>query len=116
MTMAHMGYRIMTPKDFDSWDDWVKAVNDNDRYCASLPCDRAYEWRGKCNYWEVPSSHPYWARVVLLDKIKREKRHIENLRICEENPEMIKMLYNLTTTLKDIRAKVAAIPSRKQKE
>ena len=112
--MCHKGYKEMSAKDFGAWDEWVAAVNANYQYCKALPKHRLREFRFKCPYWKLPSFHPYWRRCVHLDTIKRGQRHIENLKACEKDRSLIKVLYNINTSLEDIRRRVAAIPTRRQ--
>ena len=114
MVMCHMGYRTMSKDDFPTFDDWIRAVNDNQRYCAALPKHRMAEYRFKCLPSSLPSFHPYWKRKVHLDKMRRGQRHIENLKACRRDPSLIKVLYNLSTTLADIEAMANAVPKRRQ--
>lgn len=104
----------MTKDDFPIWDDWVRAVNDNKRYCAALPKHRMAEYRFKCWASSLPSFHPYGNRQVHLEAMRRGQRHIDNLKACRSKPSLIKVLYNSSTELADIEAMANAVPKRRQ--
>ena len=112
--MCHMGYRVIGSGYFATWGEWVDAVNANQRYCKELPKHRLREYRFKCPYWELPSFHPFWRRSVHLKAMKDGQRHIDNLKACEKDPGLIKVLYNSSTTIWHIRRMVEAVPKRRQ--
>ena len=104
----------MSKDDFPTWDDWVRAVNDNQRYCAALPKHRMAEYRFKCRASSLPSFHPYWRRQVHLAKMRRGQRHIDNLKACRRDRSLIKVLYNINTSLAQIEAMANDVPKRRQ--
>lgn len=112
--MCHIGYMTMGKDDFQTWDDWVRAVNDNMRYCAALPKHRMAEYRFKCRPSSLPSFHPYWRRQVHLEAMRIGQRHIDNLKTCLRDESFIGLLYNLDTSLDDIEAMANAVPKRRQ--
>ncbi len=110
--MCHMGYRTMCAADFTTWADWVKAVNDNERYCAQLPPHRVMEGRFKCRTSSLPSFHPYWKMMTHRQRIKERERHERNLAQCLKNRGAIKHLYNAATRIQDIQERINLLPSK----
>lgn len=88
--------------------NWCKMVNDNDEYCLNmnwLKWIEVYFWVavGRIRFSDLSASHQYWDIQVSKREKKDLKRLKEQYNICKKNPDQIKILFNLTTSLQDIR-------------
>ena len=81
-------------------EDWCKMVNDAYKYCQEL--EDYMEFEGKCNYWDLPSFHPYWRVQTILDDEKTLARHLRNYEKCLEEPENVIYLYNASMTFEKL--------------
>jgi hypothetical protein len=54
----------------------------------------------------LPASHPYWTVNYMKGDVERYDRHSKQLEECKQNPELIKVYYNSTTTIKQIESRV----------
>lgn len=86
----------------EMWSRWVDELNANIRYCKSLPMDRVMDFVGKCEPEYLPSEHPYWALKVSEDLEQANARHLSNLKKIEADPSLLPILYNSSTSIKNI--------------
>lgn len=109
MTMCHLDYQDMTPKDFPSWDEWCRAVGASERYCMSLKSyEQITEFIGKCEPTDLPSAHPWWAEAA-KDRIRKDiNRHRSHMN---GDPSQWKYFYNATTKASDIQRKIDELQS-----
>lgn len=95
-------YREKTPRDFADYSAWVDFVNENERYSREEienPFGFLSFGTNVKKVSELPSSHPYWRWVNLLDK-KNEIEKINNIiPFLIKNPDQIKYYFNDTTTI-----------------
>lgn len=53
--------------------------------------DKTFDWYGKTNYWELPSTHPYWKYETVYryskNKIKYLTERLNNLMTCPNDNE-----------------------------
>lgn len=49
------------------------------------------------------STHPYWAIQGLLNDLKSYKKHKKQYELCKNDFNQIKFLYNMNTSLNDIK-------------
>lgn len=92
-------FKVKGKEDFNTWSEWVSFVNSNySNYVNNFV--------GKCNSWDLPSSHPYWKNEA-KNIIKEQINILEvNYEICKNNPDKIKYLYNKTTSLEDLEIRI----------
>ncbi len=97
MIFAHKGYKDIP---CTNWDEWVKLINDDQTFCKNLRYTRPIK---KVKLHELPSWHPYWAKIV-AEKHKAFQAELKKkYELCKKDPELIKVYFNLTTTLEDIK-------------
>ena len=102
MIFAHKGYaKLGNDTPFKgSWDEWVKLINDDQSYCKNLRYTKPIT---KVKVHELPSWHPYWDKVVKERENLANKQLKEKYKLCKNDPNLIKIYFNATTQLKDIR-------------
>ena len=103
-------WKKVTKKDFPTWDEWVKFVNENSKHCREK--STVNDFKGKCHHTDLPSEHPYWAKVVRASVFNTMMRHMQNYKLCMEDSSQIKYLYNLDTSLDDIKEKIDKCKAR----
>jgi hypothetical protein len=97
-------FKEISTKDFDTWQEWLNFVEENARYCREESTINDY--KGKCEPNALPSEHPYWRKIVRDKSYETMLKHISNLEECSKDPNKIKYLYNMNTTLETIRNKI----------
>ena len=118
MIFAQYGYRNFHNENTDKhpiqpyhWNNWVKMVNDNQKYCAKmnwLKWVELYFWimMGRVRKVELPSFHRYWRLQVNKQYAVDVKSLIVKYETCKKDPSQIKYLFNINTSLKDIEQKI----------
>lgn len=99
------------------WNNWVKMVNDNQRYCERmnwLKWAELYLWimMGRVKKSQLPSFHRYW-RLELIKQCKVDLVVLINkYEICRREHEQIKYLFNADTSLNKIEEQIAELKKR----
>lgn len=89
------------------WNNWIKMVNDNEKYCQKMNWLKWIEcyfwvWTGRIRWSDLPSHHRYWKIQTNKDRKKSLIVLIGKYKLCKKDPGQIKYLFNATTSLKDI--------------
>jgi hypothetical protein len=112
--MCHKSYRKYGLNDVDSWDQWVKMVNDNEKYCSNWNVLKEVEFYiysklGLLKLYELPSCHIHWGREIKKDKILYVKRIEEKLEKCKEDPSLFKIEFSANTAPEYIRKEILEV-------
>jgi hypothetical protein len=91
-------------EDFDTWEEWLGFVHENERYCREESTVNDYV--GKCSPADLPSVHPFWSKRIRDNIYNTMINHIKNYSLCEDQPDLIKVYYNRDTTLSGIKDKI----------
>lgn len=115
MIFCNYNYKEFNNNNKNEWplqpptqENWNKMVNENYNYCLEL---KSIDFPNHLNSSDLPSFHPYWTEFTKQNTIKTLERHIKNYEICKKDPNQIKYLYNLDTTLKMISDKIEKLKS-----
>ncbi len=54
----------------------------------------------------IPASHPYWAVNYMIANIKKHEMHSKQFEECKQNPDLIKIYYNNTTSIEQVEERV----------
>ena len=97
-------FKSRSPKDFDTYSDYVDFVNENIKY--SKEHSTVEDYVGKCKDSDLPSFHPYWKEQVKNSMRKNLETLLENIEQIEKDPSKMQYIYNKTTTLNMLYEKV----------
>jgi len=97
-------FKIKSNSDFDNWDEWVMFVNENIKYAKEN--STVDDYKDKCDISDLPSFHPYWRDLINKDKKVRVEDLEKKYDSCRKNPDLIKVYFNSSTALSDIRERI----------
>lgn len=118
MVFAQYGYKTFHNENTEKhpiqpyhWDNWIKMVNNNVKYCAKMNWFKMIEFYfwiivGRVRFCDLPSFHRYWKHEVRKNEKKSLKILISKYELCKKNPTRIKYLFNKNTSLKDIENRI----------
>ena len=118
MIFAQYGYRNFHDGNKDkhpiqpaNWDNWLKMVNADEKYCKQwnlLKWIECYFWlfMGRFKWYEVSYYHRHFAIAVNKDRKKSLKDLIRKYEICKKDKDQIKYLFNAGTSLQGIKNKI----------
>ena len=91
MVFAQYGYKTFHNENTEKhpiqpyhWDNWIKMVNNNVKYCAKMNWFKMVEFYfwiivGRIRFCDLPSFHSYWKYEVRKDEKK-------SLKACRKSP------------------------------
>lgn len=97
-------FKNKVASDYKYWKSWVNFVNRNYNYAKEK--STVNDFVGKCKESELPSYHPYWTDKTYNSKIELIKILESHISIFKVDDSKIKILYNKSTTIKDLESKL----------
>ena len=97
-------FKKTNSNNFENWDKWVSFVNQNYLYAKNK--SKPFDWLGKTIPSELPSEHPYCKYICNIQALKSIKKHEQNIIEIQKDGAKMKFLYNATTSIMDIKAKI----------
>ena len=91
--------------------DWCKMVNDNYEYCKNWNTTKEFQFKialflGLVKPIDLPSFHPYWKEQIKQRLELDLKKLMSIFESCKQDNSKIKILFNSTTSIKDIELKI----------
>lgn len=109
MIFTVYNYREFNNSNKHEWvKSWNEMVNEDYDFCKNNHTVIPEEIKVS----DLPSYHPYWKNKVRKDTLKTIKRHEDNYKECLKDPDRIKYLYNIDTTLEGIRDKITNLEKK----
>jgi len=100
MIFVSLNNKELFSADFNNWDEWVLAVNNDIKYCEENPNLEIPVGVRPC---DLPSNHPYWVRYSKEELRKSYLITISKADECIKDGSKTKYLFNIAAIPEKIK-------------